>query len=95
MRDQKIAVLIPCLNEARTIGKVVSDFQRELPSAEIYVFDNGSTDETGSIAADQGAIVRRVPRRGKGRAVRAMQCAVACGCVGAGVGVVISLVSIA
>ena len=72
LQDQKIAVLIPCLNEARTIGKVVSDFQRELPTADVYVFDNGSTDETASIAADQGAIVRKVPRRGKGRTVRAM-----------------------
>lgn len=60
------AVLVPAYNEAPTIAKVVGDFRRELPGAEIYVFDNCSTDETATIAAEHGAIVRKEPRRGKG-----------------------------
>lgn len=67
-----IAVLIPCYNEAVTIAKVVDDFKRELPEAVIYVYDNNSKDETATIAAEHGAIVRREPRQGKGNVVRSM-----------------------
>jgi glycosyltransferase involved in cell wall biosynthesis len=68
----RIAVLIPCHNEAQTIAKVVSDFRRALPEAELWVFDNASTDRTGDIALEAGANVRRVLAKGKGRVVRAM-----------------------
>lgn len=67
-----VAVLVPCYNEAVTIGKVVDDFKRCLPDADIYVYDNNSTDDTASIAAEHGAIVRREPRQGKGHVVRQM-----------------------
>ncbi|MCL6516334.1 glycosyltransferase family 2 protein [Alicyclobacillus sp.] len=68
----KIAILIPCYNEEPTIGKVVSDFRRELPEAEVYVYDNNSRDRTADVAAAAGAIVRREPRQGKGNVVRSM-----------------------
>lgn len=68
----RIAVLIPCYNEEVTIEKVVTDFRRELPCAEIYVYDNNSKDRTASIAKDAGAIVRHEPRQGKGNVVRQM-----------------------
>lgn len=68
----KLAVLLPCYNEARTIGKVIQDFQRELPEAEIYVYDNNSTDDTVRIATEYGAVIRREPRQGKGNVVRSM-----------------------
>ena len=68
----KIAVLIPCYNEAATIGKVVQDAQKALPEAEIYVYDNNSSDDTTKIAASMGAIVGREPRQGKGNVVRTM-----------------------
>ncbi|WP_346675639.1 glycosyltransferase family 2 protein [Enorma phocaeensis] len=67
-----IAVLIPCYNEALTIGKVVDDFRRELPEADIYVYDNNSKDDTGDIARAHGAIVKLEPRQGKGNVVRQM-----------------------
>lgn len=66
------AVLIPCYNEEITIGKVVDDFSRELPLADIYVYDNNSTDATAEIAAEHGAIVVRYPIQGKGGTVRQM-----------------------
>lgn len=66
----QIAVLIPCLNEAETIGKVIGDFRRTAPDAAIVVVDNGSTDDTAAIATSLGARVIREPRRGKGRALR-------------------------
>lgn len=69
---KKIAVLIPCYNEATTIAKVVMDFQTHLPDAVIYVFDNNSTDETGAIAKRLNAIVVKEPRQGKGNVVRSM-----------------------
>lgn len=69
---KKIAVLIPCYNEALTIGKVVKDFHEHLPQAEIYVFDNNSTDGTAEIAIQAGAIVKRVFQQGKGNVIRAM-----------------------
>lgn len=62
----KIAVIIPCYNEALTIGKVIDDFRRELPEASVYVYDNNSTDGTAKIARESGAIVRHEPRQGKG-----------------------------
>ena len=68
----KVAVLIPCYNEAVTIGKVVDDFKRVLPGADIYVYDNNSKDETAAIAEEHGAIVRTEPRQGKGNVVRQM-----------------------
>lgn len=58
----KIAILLPCYNEALTIKKVVNDFQRELPHADIYVYDNNSTDDTYQVALNEGAIVRKEPR---------------------------------
>ncbi len=68
----KIAVLVPCYNEERTIGKVVSDFRRELPDAAIYVGDNNSIDQTARAAADAGATVIPVYRQGKGAVARAL-----------------------
>lgn len=68
----KIAVLIPCYNEAQTIGKVVRDFRDVLPEATIYVYDNNSTDETARLAAEAGAVVRPAWQQGKGHVVRRM-----------------------
>ena len=68
----KIAVLIPCFNEAATIRQVVSDFHTQLPDAVIYVYDNNSTDDTAAIAADAGAIVRHEYKQGKGNVIRRM-----------------------
>ncbi len=68
----RTAVLIPCFNEAQTIGKVVSDWKRELPEAIIYVYDNNSTDKTAEIAADAGAVVRHEYMQGKGNVIRRM-----------------------
>lgn len=67
-----IAVLIPCYNEALTIGKVIDDFRKVLPEAVIYVYDNNSTDNTSQIAKEHGATVRFEPRQGKGNVVRQM-----------------------
>ena len=67
-----IAVLVPCLNEAPTIAKVVADFRAALPAARVFVFDNGSSDATRENAAAAGASVRNEPRRGKGNVVRRM-----------------------
>ena len=68
----RIAVLIPCYNEAITVRKVVDDFSLRLPNASIFVFDNNSTDNTAAEARMAGAIVKRVPVQGKGEVVRAM-----------------------
>ena len=68
----KVAVIIPCYNEERTIGKVVSDFHRELPDAAIYVGDNNSTDGTARVAEAAGATVIPVYRQGKGAVARAL-----------------------
>ena len=68
----KTAVLIPCYNEELTINKVVSDFHKALPEAEIYVYDNNSTDNTYVEAEKAGAIVRREPRQGNGNVIRQM-----------------------
>ncbi|MCC7202797.1 MAG: glycosyltransferase [Nitrospirae bacterium] len=69
---KKIAVMIPCLNEELTIAKVVKDFKAALPDAEVYVFDNNSTDGTSGCAEDAGAIVIHSPNRGKGNVVKHM-----------------------
>lgn len=68
----KVAVLIPCYNEGLTVGKVVKDFRRVLPKADIYVYDNNSKDDTARIAGECGAIVVKEPRQGKGNVVRSM-----------------------
>ena len=72
MKDKKIAVLIPCYNEAITIEKVVKDYKKALPKADIYVYDNNSTDGTDKIAKKAGAIVRYEYRQGKGNVIRTM-----------------------
>ncbi|GAA2900118.1 glycosyltransferase family 2 protein [Enterococcus pseudoavium] len=72
MNNEKIAVLIPCYNEALTIKKVINDFQKQLPDADIYVYDNNSTDNTYEIALNEGAIVKKEPRQGKGNVIRQM-----------------------
>lgn len=68
----KTAVLIPCYNEAKTIKKVVTDFKKALPHADIYVYDNNSTDNTDKIARDAGAIIKYEYQQGKGNVVRSM-----------------------
>ena len=68
----KIAVLLPCLNEGAAIAKVIEDFQTSLPDAEIFVYDNASTDDTADVAAAAGAVVRKEIMRGKGNVVRRM-----------------------
>lgn len=68
----RVAVIIPCYNEAVTIAKVVADFRSALPGAHIYVYDNNSSDETAKLAKESGAIVRHEPRQGKGNVVRQM-----------------------
>lgn len=70
--SDKIAVLIPCYNESVTIAKVIDDFKAALPEADIYVYDNNSSDNTAEIARQHGAIVRFEPRQGKGNVVRQM-----------------------
>jgi glycosyltransferase involved in cell wall biosynthesis len=69
---KRIAVLIPCYNEETTIAKVVNDFKTAIPEADIYVYDNNSTDRTAEIAGQSGAIVRREYRQGKGNVLRSM-----------------------
>lgn len=68
----KIAVLIPCYNESKTIEKVIKDFKEVLPDATIYVYDNNSTDGTDEIARRNGAIVRYEYQQGKGNVIRRM-----------------------
>jgi glycosyltransferase involved in cell wall biosynthesis len=68
----RIAVLVPCYNEAATIASVVRDFQQALPSATVYVFDNNSSDGTSGIAREAGAVVRAVADQGKGSVIRRM-----------------------
>ena len=71
-----IAVVIPCYNEASTIAKVVGDFETALPEAEIYVFDNDSSDDSARIAKAAGAQVIASPNRGTGNVVRHIAAAV-------------------
>jgi glycosyltransferase involved in cell wall biosynthesis len=68
----KIAVLIPCYNEEKTVAQVVRDFRNELPEAQIYVYDNNSSDKTAELAAAAGAVVRKEWRQGKGYVMRSM-----------------------
>ena len=68
----KIAVLIPCYNEEKTVEKVVTDFKRVLPEAVIYVYNNNSTDRTAELAAKAGAVVRNEYMQGKGNVIRRM-----------------------
>ena len=68
----RLAILVPCFNEERTVASVVHAFRAELPGAAIYVYDNNSSDRTSEEARRAGAIVRREPRQGKGNVVRAM-----------------------
>ena len=68
----RIAVLIPCYNEEKTIEKVVNDFKQNLPEAKIYVYDNNSSDKTAELAANAGAIVKHEYRQGKGNVIRRM-----------------------
>ena len=70
--DQRIAVLIPCYNEAVTVASVIRNFAKSLPDAAVYVFDNNSTDDTASLASSAGAIVRKVVLQGKGNVIRRM-----------------------
>ena len=70
--NKKIAVLIPCYNESKTIAKVIRDYRLALPSADIYVYDNNSTDGTDSIALKEGAIIKYEFRQGKGNVIRSM-----------------------
>ncbi|MDD3220947.1 MAG: glycosyltransferase [Clostridia bacterium] len=68
----KIAVLIPCYNESKTVKKVINDYQAVLPEATIYVYDNNSTDDTVAIAEAEGAVVRHEYHQGKGNVIRRM-----------------------
>lgn len=70
--DSRIAVLIPCYNEAKTIEKVVKDYKKVLPKADIYVYDNNSSDGTDKIAKKAGAIVEYEYKQGKGNVIRSM-----------------------
>ena len=66
----KIAVLIPCYNESKTVAKVIRDMKKALPEAVIYVYDNNSTDGTDEIARKEGAVVRYEHQQGKGNVIR-------------------------
>ena len=70
--NKKVAVLIPCYNESKTIEKVVKDYKKVLPDADIYVYDNNSTDNTDTIAKKAGAIVKYEHKQGKGNVIRSM-----------------------
>ena len=72
IQEPTIVVLIPCLNEEITIGKVIRDFQKSIPEAQIIVFDNNSTDSTASIAHESGAKVIKELRTGKGHVMAKM-----------------------
>lgn len=71
-RLPRLAVLVPCFNESLTIRQVIGDFRAAIPTAQIYVYDNNSTDGTAEVARAAGAIVRVEPRQGKGNVVRRM-----------------------
>lgn len=70
--SRSVAVLIPCYNEGKSITEVVKSFAKVLPKAEIFVYDNNSTDDTAKLAKQAGAIVIKEPRQGKGNVVRSM-----------------------
>ena len=67
-----VAVIVPCYNEEMTVGKVVGEFARALPGAQILVYGNNSTDKTAIVAREAGAVVRHAPRHGKGNVVKQM-----------------------
>ena len=69
-QEKKVAVLVPCLNEELTVGCVLKKLKLYLPNAELFVVDNGSTDNTVDLARKSGAIVLHQPLRGKGNALR-------------------------
>jgi len=71
-KNKKIAILIPCYNESKTIAKVIADYKAVLPEADIYVYDNNSSDHMDEIARKAGAVVRYEKRQGKGNVIRAM-----------------------
>ena len=71
-KEVRLAVLVPCFNEARTVARVVADFRAALPDSTVFVYDNGSTDGTDGVASTAGAVVRHEPRPGKGVVVRRM-----------------------
>src|SRR3974390_3021517 len=68
----RIAVLVPCFNEEAAIGSVIADFREALPSADIFVYDNNSSDRTVAVAREAGAVVRSERRQGKGHVVPRM-----------------------
>jgi glycosyltransferase involved in cell wall biosynthesis len=70
--SMRVAVLVPCFNEEAAVATVVTDFRKSLPAADIYVYDNNSTDRTGAVAREAGAQVRSERRQGKGHVVRRM-----------------------
>ena len=72
LKNKKIAVLIPCYNEAKTVEKVVKDYKEVLPEADVYVYDNNSTDGTDKLARKAGAIVKYEYKQGKGNVIRTM-----------------------
>lgn len=72
MKNKKIAVLLPCYNESLTVAKVIRDYKAAFPTADIYVYDNNSTDGTDEIARKEGAIVRYEYKQGKGNVIRSM-----------------------
>jgi glycosyltransferase involved in cell wall biosynthesis len=72
LKQTRVALMLPCLNEELTLAQVIRDFKNVLPSIEVYVFDNCSTDRSVAIAHEEGARVVRVTRRGKGHVVRKM-----------------------
>ena len=72
MKKSKIAVLIPCYNESKTVEKVVKDYKKALPEADVYVYDNNSTDGTDKLAKKAGAIVKYEYKQGKGNVIRSM-----------------------
>lgn len=70
LEEFRTAVIVPCYNEEQTIGTVVTDLRKALPHAEVYVYDNNSSDRTSQVAGEAGAIVRQERRKGKGNVVR-------------------------
>lgn len=72
MSKKSVAVLIPCYNEAKTVAKVIKDYKKAVPEADIYVYDNNSTDGTAEIAEQHGAIVKHEYQQGKGNVIRSM-----------------------
>ena len=70
--ELRVAVLVPCFNEEAAVATVIADFRKALPAAEIFVYDNNSSDRTAAVARDAGAEVRSERRQGKGHVVRRM-----------------------